>query len=183
MSVANEARVKVKSVTFKEAVRLPGSSSTSHYIPSADYPLTWYPQLGLLEARLKSGVRAIGENAARRFYGIANVKDLDVDESALPPETAVREQNGVLVVPTSNVRMGANGTFERVTDEEPAAAPVEAVEEAAPKPRKKPGPKPKAKAGAEPAPTVDRSSLPGMANLPHAGRALPATRNDRDGGA
>lgn len=107
---------RVKSITFREPVRVPGRGETGYYLTSEDHPITYFPELGLIRASLKPGIQPMPNQAAVRYYGIGTMKDMDlIDE---PVETAVREQNGVLTV-TQQVRANADGSFERVTDDAP----------------------------------------------------------------
>lgn len=144
--------VRIRSVTFKSesAVRLPGSSQTAHYIPAVDYPLRYYPALGLVQATVRGGIHTQpGENRVR-WYHVSNVRDLDVDETSLPPETAVTSAaDGTATMQTAPMRNLAGGGFERVTEEEPAAT---AQETPAAKKGGWPKGKPRKKAEAAPPP-------------------------------
>lgn len=129
-------KIRLRSITFQQAIRLPGSSSTAHYIPAADYPLVMFPEWGIIEAKLKDGVTAMLGQERRRWYHLSNMKDCDPVEESLPPETSVTTNEvGALVVPTARMKLGPGGSFERMTDEEAEAEAKAAVEAPAPKKR------------------------------------------------
>lgn len=142
---------KLRAVTFRDAVRLPGTSMTGHYIPAEDYPLTYYPELALIKATLRPGVNPMPHQARTRYYGRENVKDMELLED--PVETAVRDVGGVLAIPEGGVEYNAaTGTFERRTGD---AAPV---------PAPTPAETPKAKRGKKARPAVTVAAVD-----PHAG--------------
>lgn len=146
MSLGNP--IKLKSVQFREAVRFPGSSQTATYIPAVDYPLAFYPEAGLVEARLREGSRSVSEHFTRRmFYPLHNVRDMQIDDSEVA--TAITANaDGALMMPSHPMRPTAGGGFERVTEEEAAPAKDGAPAEAPAPAKRKPGRPPKAKAEA-----------------------------------
>lgn len=139
---------RLRAVTFRESVRLPGSSMTANYIPSEDYPLTLYPALGLIKGTCKPGVQPMPHQARTRYYALANAKDLELLDE--PVETAVREANGALVVDTPTRFNPTSGVFERATDDTVPAPPPTPAEA----PRAKRGRPPKQQAAPAAAPST-----------------------------
>jgi hypothetical protein len=142
--------IRLKSVLFKESVRLPGSGSNAHFIPTDDYPLVYYPELHLVEARLRPGIKPMEGQEAVRWYDKGNTRDMTPHPVELAPQPNLREEGGLLVAPTAQIRQLPGGGFERVTSEE-AEPPVE-PEPARPRAQPKAKPLKKAKAAAAPAP-------------------------------
>lgn len=151
---------KLRAVTFREAVRLPGTSNTGHFIPAEDYPLTYFPTLGLIRATLKRGVSPLPHQSATRYYHMSVVKDLELLEE--PVELAMRDNGAGVPVVTTGVRVTADGTFERIVEE-----PVPPTPPPAPTPSESPGAKrrgrpPKVEAKAAEPPAALQHGLPSL---------------------
>ena len=137
MSLGNP--IKLVSVTFRESVRYPGSGQGSHYITTPDYVLNYYPEVQLIEARLRDGINPMPHFTKRAFYPVSAAKDMLVHDSEQPSALKTND-SGQLMAPNHKLVSRSDGSFERVTDDaEPVA---EAVPVEAPKRRGRP---PKAK--------------------------------------
>lgn len=137
----------LRSATFREHVRLPGCSQSALYIPSDDYPLTYFPELSLVRATLRKGAQGIQGHGTEVFYHVSVVKDMIPKEDAM----AAAQSSGILAVATSGTikQNPVTGVFERVTEDDalvPEAPPTPA-ESPAPKRRGRP---PKVAEGGQP---------------------------------